>query len=102
MKYAVIETGGKQYKVHEDEKILIDRLHNGKNTDVEFTNVLMVRDDDNIAIGTPYVQGVKIKGKILALSQGPKIRVSKFKAKVHYRRTTGFRSKFSDVLIEKI
>ncbi len=102
MKYAVIESGGKQYKVQEGERILVDNLNQDKDTNISFPKIMLVKDADNITIGTPYISKAQVRGKILNIIKGKKIRVSKFKAKVHYRRTTGFRPQYSEVLIEKI
>lgn len=102
MKYAVIASGGKQYKVSEGSRLLIDQLSQEKNSTVIFPEVLLVRDEDKIMIGTPNLTQMLVLGQIIGNVKGDKIRVSKFKAKVHYRRTTGFRSKYNEIQIEKI
>lgn len=102
MKYAVIQTGGKQYKTQEGDKILVDRLKMKPNEHIDFPQVLLVRTDDNIIIGDPIVKEGKVIGKVLEEVKGEKITIAKFKAKVRYRRKTGFRSLLSQVLIEKI
>lgn len=102
MKYAVIESGGKQHKVMEGDRILVDNLKQEIDKKVTFSKVLLLRDSDNVIIGQPYIEKTQVDGKIINLVKGKKIRVSKFKAKVHYRRSTGFRSHYSEVLIEKI
>lgn len=102
MKYAVIKTGGKQYKVEEGDVLEIDRLSKIKDEKVVFEDVLLVVTDSGIKIGNPNVSGVKVEGKIIDNIRGEKIRVSKFKSKVRYRVTTGFRAELSQVQIEKI
>jgi large subunit ribosomal protein L21 len=101
MKYAVIKTGGKQYKVSEGDVIEIDRI-SGKDERISFEEVLLLVNDGNVKIGKPFITGEKVEGKILEDFRGEKVRVSKFKSKVRYRRTTGFRAALTKVKIEKI
>lgn len=100
--YAVIESGGKQYKVSEGDEILVDKLSVAKGKEHIFPNVLMLRNEDNVYLGTPYLAGSEVIGKIVDEIKGKKIAIEKFKAKVHYRRKIGFRAKLSRVIIEKI
>lgn len=102
MKYAVIKTGGKQYKVAEGDIIDIERLKAEKDEKVVFDQVLLLVSDDKIKIGKPFIEGEKVTGKLLENVKGDKIRVSKFKAKVRYRKTIGFRASISRVEIEKL
>lgn len=102
MKYAVIKTGGKQYRVSEGNVIEVDRLSEEPSGKVVFEDVLLLVNDGKIKIGNPTVTGEKISAKILENTQGDKIRVSKFKSKVRFRKVTGFRAKLSKVEIEKI
>lgn len=102
MKYAVIKTGGKQYRVSEGESFEVDKLPFDKNKDVIFEEVLLLADDKEVKIGKPFIKGAKVKGVILDQKKGEKIRVSKFKSKVRYRRVMGFRPQISVVRIEKI
>ncbi|HUD09996.1 MAG TPA: 50S ribosomal protein L21 [Patescibacteria group bacterium] len=101
MKYAVIKTGGKQYKVSEGDVIEIDRI-SGKNGKISFEEVLLLVNDGKIKVGKPFVAGEKVEGKILEDFRGVKVRVSKFKSKVRYRRTTGFRAALTKIQVEKI
>lgn len=102
MNYAVIKTGGKQYKVSEGDVIEIERLNSEKDDKVIFDKVLLLVSDDKIKIGKPFIEGEKIEGRLLENLRADKIRVSKFKAKVRYRKTIGFRASVSKVRIEKI
>lgn len=102
MKYAVIKTGGKQYKVSEGDVIDVERLKAQVNEKVVFNEVLLLVSDDKIKIGKPFIVGEKVEGKLLENVKGVKIRVSKFKAKVRYRKTIGFRASISRVQIDKI
>lgn len=100
MDYAVIKTGGKQYRVAAGETIEIDRLPEGK--ELTFDEVLLLVSDGKVKIGKPTVDGAKVKATLVEQTKGDKIRVSKFKAKARYRRTIGFRASLSKVKIEKI
>lgn len=101
MKYAIIKTGGKQYKVAEGDIVEIDKLPE-KDGKVVFDEVLLLVTDSGVKIGKPTVLGEKVEGKVLGSFKGTKIRVSKFKSKVRYRRVMGFRASLTKVQIEKI
>lgn len=98
--YAIIQTGGKQYKVQEGDAIFIEKLSANEGDTVEF-DVLMLSDDNGISVGSP-VAGVKVTGKVEKHGRGRKIIVYKYKAKKNYRRKQGHRQPYSKVLIEKI
>lgn len=102
MRYIVFKTGGKQYKVSEGDIIEVDKLPLSKDQEAIFEDVLLWVWDGKIKIGTPIVSDVKVKGRILDHKKGKKIRVTKFKAKVRYRRVMGFRPQLTRVQIEKI
>ncbi len=102
MKYAVIKTGGKQYKVKEGDIIEVDRLAEETDKKVLFDQVLLKVTDSGVKIGEPYIKGEKVEAKLMDQIKGDKVRVSKFKAKVRYRRVNGFRASLSKVLVEKI
>lgn len=101
MKYAVIKSGGKQYKVSEGDIIEVDRLpqENGK---VTFADVLLFVTDESVKIGKPVVTGETVEATLLENFKGDKIRVSKYKSKVRYRKTIGFRASLSKLKIEKV
>jgi len=100
--YAVIKTGGKQYKVSEGDIIEVERLSAKDKEDFLFDKVLLYVADSTVKVGKPYLAEVVVKGIILGAKKGKKIRVSKFKAKSRYRRTTGHRQSLTQVKIEKI
>ena len=102
MKYAVISSGNKQYKVSEGDVIIVDRLTTKAGDAYEFPQVLLVVDGDTRKLGTPVLTDVIVAGKIVEDIRGPKIRVAKFKAKAKYRRVTGFRAAQTKIQIEKI
>jgi large subunit ribosomal protein L21 len=91
MKYAVIKTGGKQYRVSEGDVIEVDRLPQEKGN-IAFEEVLLLVNDSNVKVGKPFISGEKVEASIVEHLKGEKLRVSKFKAKARYRRTTGFRA----------
>ena len=102
MRYAVIKTGGKQYKVKEGDVIELERLEILPNKDFNFEEVLLYVSDESFKIGKPKVEGIKVSARLLEHVKGDKIRVSKFKSKVRYRRTTGHRQSLSKVKIQSI
>ena len=102
MQYAVIETSGKQYKVKEGDVIEIDKIDREINKPFAFEEVLMVVDDGKLDLGKPVLSGAKVTAKLIEQKKGDKIRVMKYKAKVRYRKTIGFRPMLSVVQIDKI
>ncbi|MBI4097286.1 MAG: 50S ribosomal protein L21 [Candidatus Levybacteria bacterium] len=102
MKYAVIKTGGKQYRVSEGDVISVERLVNDGKKDIVFADVLLYHADGDIKVGTPFVSGIMVKGTIVEEKKGEKIRVAKYKAKVRYRRAMGHRQLLSLVKIDSI
>lgn len=102
MKYAVLVTGGKQYKVSEDDLLEVEHLDTQKDNKVIFSDILLYADEDNVQVGTPYVKGVSVETTVLEHMRGEKIRVAKFKAKARYRRVTGHRQSLTKIMIDKI
>jgi large subunit ribosomal protein L21 len=101
MQYAIIRTGGKQYKVSEGDTLTLDRI-NTDNKSLVFDDVLLLVDEGKITIGKPSVDGAKVEASLVENKRGEKIRVSRFKAKSRYRKTIGFRAELSIVKIDKI
>jgi len=101
MKYAVIKTGGKQYKVTEGQVIEVELLESTDQTFI-FEEVLLVVDGDNVQIGTPTVAGMKVYADVVAEVKGDKIEVFKYKSKSRYRKHTGHRQKYTQVKINGI
>ena len=99
--FAVIRTGGKQYKVHSGDILEIDKLITEKKSLV-FEDVLLTVNGDSVKVGKPTVKGAKVSATLVEQVKGDKIRVMKFKAKSRYRKTTGFRAQLSVVQIDKI
>lgn len=100
--YAIIKTGGKQYKVAEGDTILIEKLEVAEGEVVVFDQVLTCVNGADVKIGQPLVQGASVKAKVVEHGKGKKIFVFKYKAKSNYRRRQGHRQPFTRVEIEKI
>ena len=99
--FAVIQTGGKQYKVAPGDMVYIEKLNAEQGEAVSF-DALMFSDDENVKIGTPVVDGVKVEGKVQRHGKGEKIVVYKYKSKKNYRRKNGHRQPFTCVEITQI
>jgi large subunit ribosomal protein L21 len=100
--YAIIESCGKQYKVTEGDVIFFEKLDVEEGKKVTFDKVVLVSDDGKVEVGTPYVKGVKVEGKVVSHGKGKKIIVYKYKAKKNYRRTQGHRQPYTKVEITTI
>lgn len=100
--YAVIETGGKQYKVSEGDVIFIEKLEAAEGDAVTFDKVLVVADGENVKVGAPAVEGATVTAKVEKQGKAKKIYVFKMKRKKNYRRKKGHRQPFTKVTIEKI
>lgn len=100
--YAIIKTGGKQYKVAEGDVLFVEKLDAEEGASVTFEEVLAVSDGDNVRVGTPLVEGAKVTAKVEKNGKGKKIRVFKYKAKSNYRRRMGHRQPYTKVVVEKI
>ena len=99
--YAIIATGGKQYRVSEGDVIYIEKIDADVDSTVSF-DVLLVGNDGDVKVGTPVVEGVKVEGKVVGQVRGEKIIVFKYKAKKNYRRKQGHRQPYTKVEITKI
>jgi large subunit ribosomal protein L21 len=102
MKIAIIKTGGKQYCVAEKNKLKLEKLSGEAGSPVEFNEVLLLADGQEIKIGKPALTGTKVSGKILKQGRAVKVTVVKYKSKTRYKRTHGHRQNFTEVQIEKI
>jgi large subunit ribosomal protein L21 len=100
--YAIIQTGGKQYRVTEGDVVIIEKLEAAEGDVVEFDQVLTVVKEGEVVVGKPVVAGAKVTAKVEAQGKGKKILVFKYKAKSNYRRRQGHRQPFTKVVIEKI
>ena len=100
--HAIIETGGKQYKVTEGDTLFIEKLASEAGENVTFDKVLAVIDGDKITVGTPVVEGASVEGKIVKNGKGKKIRIFKYNPKKGYRKRQGHRQPYTKVEIGKI
>ena len=100
--YAIIATGGKQYKVSEGDVLRIEKLEQADGTEITF-EPLLTADGENIIMGTPAVEGAKVTARVVKqFVKGEKILVFKYKAKKNVRKKQGHRHKYSEIRIEKI
>ncbi|HYF76180.1 MAG TPA: 50S ribosomal protein L21 [Symbiobacteriaceae bacterium] len=102
MTYAIIETGGKQYRVQAGETVRIEKLTAAEGESVSFDKVLVVNNEGKLTVGAPYVAGAKVTATVKAQGKAPKIIVFKYHNKTNYRRKTGHRQPFTAVTIERI
>ena len=100
--YAVIKTGGKQYRVSVGDVLAFEKIEGQSGDTVSFDNVLMVADDADVKVGTPIVDGAKVNAKIVAQTKGPKITIFKMKRRKGYRKKTGHRQKLTSLKITEI
>jgi len=100
--YAVIRSGGKQYRVAEGDVVCVERLDAEPGSTVQFDEVLLVHTGEQTHVGRPLVSGAAVTGTVEAEGLGDKVLVFKYKAKKQYRRTVGHRQAFSKVHIDRI
>ncbi|MFC7440842.1 50S ribosomal protein L21 [Laceyella putida] len=100
--YAVIETGGKQYRVEKNSVLFVEKLHATEGETVTFDKVLLVNNDGETKVGSPVVEGAKVVGKVVKHGKGKKVTVFKYKPKKNYKRKKGHRQPFTQVVIESI
>ena len=100
--YAIIETGGKQYKVAEGDAIYVEKLGVAADEAVTFDKVIAVGEGADLKVGVPYVSGAKVTAKVVNEGKAKKVIVFKYKPKSGYKRTQGHRQPYTKVLIEKI
>jgi large subunit ribosomal protein L21 len=101
--YAVIQTGGKQYKVKEGESLLVERLFAEPETEIVFDRVLCISDEaQGIKIGEPYLTDIVVKARVEGEVKGEKVRIFKMRRRKHYRKTLGHRQKYTKITITTI
>lgn len=99
MKYAVIQTGGKQYKIEEGQVLTVEKIDSEKGKQIIFDSVLLYVHDDSYEIGRPTIKGFSIQAEVVEQKKDEKIRVAKFKAKARYRRVQGHRQEVTTIKI---
>ena len=100
--YAVVATGGKQYRVKEGDVIFVEKLNAEVDSTVELTEVLAVSNGESLKVGAPVVEGAKVVAKVLAQGKAKKVVVFKYKPKKDYRRKNGHRQPYTKLVVEKI
>jgi len=100
--YAVIETGGKQYKVQEGDIVFVEKLDAGDGSVVTFDKVLAVSNGNNLTFGSPLVSSASVNAKVIGQGKEKKVIIFKYKAKKGYRNKTGHRQPYTKVQIDKI
>jgi large subunit ribosomal protein L21 len=100
--YAIVETGGKQYRVQEQAVLDVETLPAAAGERVEIARVLMVADGANVRVGTQVLADARIVCRVLAHGRGPRVRVFKYKPKSNYRRLQGHRQRVTRLLVERI
>lgn len=100
--YAVIKTGGKQYRVAEGDTLQVEKLQGEPGDEISFDQVLLVGGDDATKVGTPTVKGATVKAQITAQNRGKKIVVFKMKRRKNYRRKNGHRQPYTQIKITGI
>ena len=100
--YAVIATGGKQYRVTEGETLKVEKLAGEEGSEIELDQVLMVADGDNIQVGTPVLDNGTVTATIKAHGRGKKVEIIKFRRRKHHRKQMGHRQAYTEIEINKI
>lgn len=100
--FAIVTIAGKQYRVSKGDILEVDRLEGKEGDAVVFDHVLLTSDEKSTNVGTPLVTGVKVKGKIVSQAKGEKISVRRYKSKVRYRKSVGFRPQLTKIEITAI
>ena len=100
--YAVIKTGGKQYKVSVGEKLKVEQIPADIDSTIELSEVLMIADGDAVKVGTPLVEGAKVTATVVAHGRGEKIRIFKMRRRKHYQKHQGHRQNFTEIRIDAI
>ena len=100
--YAVIATGGKQYRVEQGETIEVEKLGAEAGATIEFAEVLLVADGERIQVGAPHVSGAKVTAQVIDEKKGPKLTIYKYRRRKGYRRKTGHRQTYTRLKITSI
>ncbi|MGD8251903.1 MAG: 50S ribosomal protein L21 [Desulfobacterales bacterium] len=100
--YAVVKTGGKQYKVQEGDVLRVEKLPGDVGSDITIDQVLLLADGESVSVGTPILAGAAVKAKIVDQDKAKKILVFKYKRRKRYRRKQGHRQPFTAIRIDSI
>ncbi len=97
--YAVIKTGGKQYRVTPGERLKVEKLEGDVGSSVTIDKVLMLADGENVTIGSPLIEGASVEATVLSHGRGDKVMIFKFRRRKHYRKTQGHRQSYTEIQI---
>jgi large subunit ribosomal protein L21 len=100
--YAVIRTGGKQYKVQAGDTVRVEKLDAEEGKTIKISDVLMVVDNDKVAVGNPQVKGAMVSAKVNAHGRGQKVKIVKFRRRKHHRKQMGHRQAYTELSITRI
>ena len=100
--YAVIKTGGKQYRVSAGEKLKVESLPAEVGSEITLDQVLMVGEGDSVKMGTPMLAGASVKAMVVAHGRGEKVKIFKMRRRKHYRKTQGHRQNYTEIQISGI
>jgi len=100
--YAVIKTGGKQYKVAAGDKLKVETIPAEVGAEITLDHVLMVADGEQVKMGQPTVSGAQVKAKVVSHGRGDKIKIYKMRRRKHYRKTLGHRQNYTEIQISGI
>lgn len=100
--YAIVATGGKQYRVKEGEKLRVEKLNAEAGETVELDKVLLVGEGEDIKVGAPYLEGAKVTAKVAANGRGDKVKIVKFKRRKHHQKQMGHRQAYTEIEITGI
>ncbi len=100
--YAVIETGGKQYRVSQGQRIKVEKLDAAAGDTVNLDKVLMLANGEDVKIGAPYIKGGQVTATVSSHGRGDKVRIVKFRRRKHYRKSQGHRQDYTEIEITAI
>ncbi|MDV6341066.1 50S ribosomal protein L21 [Nitrosomonas sp. Is35] len=100
--YAVIKTGGKQYRIQVGEKLKVEQLQVENGSELVIDQVLMVADGDKVSVGTPLISGAKVSATVLGQGRHDKIRIFKMRRRKHYQKHQGHRQNYTEIQITGI
>lgn len=100
--YAVIRSGGKQYKVGKGDKLKVEKINSEEGDSVDISDVLMLVNGDDITIGKPFIKGARVSAKVESHGRGPKVNIVKFRRRKHHRKQMGHRQSYTELSITDI
>ena len=100
--YAVVKTGGKQYRVAKGDKLRVESIKAAEGDEIQLPEVLMISEGDKVTVGTPLVEGASVSATVKAHGRGKKIEIVKFRRRKHYRRQAGHRQNYTELEITGI